>query len=81
MLKLIDKQAEWIKDKFSPQNQMRIGVVMIWVSLCFLIYTPFSGEQIGIYLMSFLALFYGGVMAVIEAVLAVKEQEKRDSEH
>ena len=46
---------------------MAMGVVMIDVSFLFLTYLPFSVEKLGVYLMSQLALLFGGIIAVVEA--------------
>ena len=56
---------------------MDIGVVMMDLSALFFLYMPFSGEKLGVYLMSFLALFFGGIICVAEAADKI-EKEKKD---
>ena len=72
-MKIFDVQARLIERVFSHKWMMRVGVLMIDVSIAFLVYMPFSGEQPGIFLMSQLALLFAGIICVVEAVRAQEE--------
>ena len=63
----LEAQARWVEHLFTARRMMYTGVVMIDLSLGFLLYLPFSGEKLGVYLMSFLALLFSGIICVAEA--------------
>jgi len=77
----IDSMAEWISNCLTYQWQKRLGVLSLLVGLAFAIYFPFSGEPVGIYLMSFLALVFGaaGLIAAVEAAENADDSEESGS--
>lgn len=68
--------AKW----WTPQLQVRTGVVMTLVGIVLLPVGPFSGEPPLIYYMSAFALIVGGMSVLITAVLAIKEDDKASEE-
>lgn len=68
----IKAQADWICRTFTTERMTAVGVVMIDISFGFLVYMPFSGEKAGVYLMSFLALLFAGIICVAEGARAQK---------
>lgn len=73
--KYVDIHADWLRRVFTPQRQMRMGVLMIWLAipLCFFVF--WTDEPPLVYEMSALALLVGGLGFVITAVLAVENAE------
>lgn len=76
----IDQIGYRIARSLGPCVQMRLGVLMLVQSAGFVFWMPFSGEQVGIFLMSALALFYGGLGVIVTAVLAINESDDDDIE-
>lgn len=72
-------QADWIRRTFTPQRQMRMGVLMIWLAipLCFFVF--WTEEPPLVFEMSALALLVGGLGFVITAVLAAETSETSDN--
>lgn len=66
-MKFFDTQADWISKHLDPKWTRRIAVIMLDVSILFFCYAPFSGEKQGVYQMSFLALLFASIIAIIEA--------------
>lgn len=75
MTRFLDWQADRVGDWLTPQRTRRVAVVMVDVSLLFLLYLPFSGEPLAIFLMSQLALFFAGAVAVVEGERWLEERE------
>lgn len=65
--KVFDWQAKQIRHWLTEKRMERLAVIMLDIGLLFLVYTPFSPEPPMIFIMSGLALFFSGVIAVIEA--------------
>lgn len=68
-------QADIIRNVFSAERMMLLGVFMLDLSLLYIPYYFISGEKFGVYSMSFLALAFAGIVCVIEARLAEKQNE------
>jgi hypothetical protein len=65
--RIVDAQANWLRHTFGPTNQLRLGVLMVWLGLAYLCWWVFSGEPFGIYSMSAIALVFGGLGVVVTA--------------
>lgn len=66
---------------WTPQLQVRTGVLSVLLGIGLALYGPWSGEPILIYEMSALALFIGGLGVLVTAVLAVREDpEMQDND-
>lgn len=77
MLRALRWQAELLARLLGPPARRAVlGTLMIDVSLLFALYAPFSGEKPGVYWMSQLALLFGGVIAVLEAVAAMRREDE-----
>jgi hypothetical protein len=72
---MIRWQARLIRDWFTPKRTTHLGVVFVDASLLYVPYYFFSGEKFGVYSMSMLALFFAGVVCVIEGVRAEEEAD------
>ena len=72
VLWMIDRQADWIRRVFTPEQQTRLGVVMIDLGLVLAFGWPIFAKQEPplIYEMSAAALVFGGIGVVVTAVLA-----------
>lgn len=79
LLKFLDVQGEWIREHFTPVNQIRLGVVMTDLGLVLCLAVFWTDEPPIIFEMSALALLFGGVGTVVTAVLA-KTTEDRDGD-
>lgn len=80
MTKHFDHVGHWIGEHFDPIWQLRTGVLMIVISIAFFIYMPFSGEQIGIYLMSALAMLFSAPIMISDAVKSIEDSDDHDME-
>lgn len=65
-MRFLDWQADRIGEWLTPERTRRVAVAMVDLSLAFLLYLPFSGEPLAIFLMSQLALLFAGCIAVVE---------------
>jgi hypothetical protein len=74
-VKILDWQGDLVRRVFTPEIQMRTGVVMIDVAIIYMAWWKFSGEPFGIYTMSVLALLFAGIVTVFEAKLAEEKEE------
>lgn len=79
-LRFLDVQGEWIRRVFSPQNQIRLGVVMTDLGVLLSLIWPLvaRGEPPLIYEMSALALVFGGIGVIVTAVLAKDAEDASD---
>lgn len=77
LLAQLDRQGEWIRRHFQPQNQIRLGMVLIWIGVLMHIAVAFSSEPPLIAQMSAFAILVGGFGFVVTAVLA-KNSEDND---
>lgn len=68
LLGLLDRQADWVHEHATPQNQRRLGVLSIWVGVLFGLYAPFTNEPLLVYVMSVLAIVVGGIGVIVAAV-------------
>lgn len=68
-------QADLVKRIFTPKRITHMGVVMVDISIAYVPYYFISGEKFGVYSMSFLALFFAGLICVVEGVRAEDETE------
>lgn len=75
---LLDRQGEWVRRHFDPQNQIRMGMLLIWVGVLLHIAVLFTSEPPLIAQMSAFAILVGGFGFVVTAVLAKKEDESSD---
>ena len=75
----LDVQGEWIRRVFTPEQQIRLGVVMtdLGVGLCLAVF--WTDEPPLIFEMSALALLFGGIGVVVTAVLAKDAAEAADN--
>lgn len=63
----LDKPGQWLVDHTNdPVIKRRLAMIMIYIAHLFLIYMPFSGEGLGVYLLSYFALIYAAVIALEE---------------
>lgn len=67
-------QADLIRRCFTPRRTTHLGVVFIDISILYIPYYFISGEKFGVYSMSFLALFFAGVVCVVEGVRAEEDE-------
>jgi hypothetical protein len=72
-MRILEWQASLISRTFTPHRITLLGVIFIDISLCYVPYYFWSGEKFGVYSMSFLALFFAGIICVVEGVRAEKE--------
>jgi hypothetical protein len=79
VFRLLDRQGEWIRRTFTPQNQIRFGVVLIWVGIWLHVWVAFTDEPPLIGQMSAFAILVGGFGFVVTAVLAKNTEETSDS--
>lgn len=79
MWKPIDAMAAWLGDRLDAGWQLRIGILLVVLSLPLYAYAPFSGEPVGIFLMSAVAITLSGVSIVVSAEV-LTNQEKGGSE-
>jgi hypothetical protein len=77
---LLDRQGEWVRRHFPPQNQIRLGMSLIWVGVAMHIAVAFSSEPPLIAQMSAFAILVGGFGFVVTAVLAKSEEESNSNE-
>lgn len=75
LLSLLDRQGEWVRRHFEPQNQIRLGMLLIWIGAVMHIAVAFSSEPPLIAQMSAFAILVGGFGFVVTAVLAKMEEE------
>lgn len=80
MVKWLDKLGEWILEHLDARAQLRVGVLFTISSIPFYVYMPFSGEQVGIYLMSALALSGSGLGFIVGAEVLVKQEDQEKGE-
>lgn len=76
--RFLDWQADFISKHLTPQRTRRLAIVMLDISIGFFFYAPFSGEKQGVYQMSFLALLFAAIIAVIEAEKWREERAERN---
>ncbi len=72
----IDALAGWVGDKLTAKHQMRMGILLVLVSLFLYVYLPFSGEPPVIYLMSAFAITITGVTVVMAAEVLVNQEDE-----
>jgi len=77
MMKYIDKVGNWLLHSLSAHAQLRMGVILVLLSLPLMVYGPFSGEQLLIYEMSAFALTMTGIGIVVGAQVLVHEENKQ----
>lgn len=77
---LLDRQGEWVRRHFEPQNQIRLGMILIWIGVVMHIAVAFSSEPPLIAQMSAFAILVGGFGFVVTAVLAKTSEENGDSD-
>lgn len=65
---------------WTPQLQVRTGVLTLLAGTALAFWGPFSGEQFLIYEMSAWALIIGGMGVVETAILAVRQDPETDPE-
>lgn len=65
--KPVDAQTKAIKKFLDKTRLERTSVIMLDLGLLFLLITPFVNEPPIVYVMSALALIFGGALAIIEA--------------
>lgn len=67
-------QADIIRRWFTPRRTTHLGVLFVDISFLYVPYYFWSGEKFGVYSMSALALFFAGVVCVIEGVRAEENE-------
>lgn len=78
IVKWIDAIGKWLLEELSAHAQLRMGVILVLLSIPLMIYGPFSGEQFLIYEMSAFALTLSGVGIVVGAQVLVHEENKKE---
>lgn len=73
--KPLDVQGDWIRRVFTPEHQVRLGVVMTDLGLVFCLLVFKTDEPPLIFEMSALALLFAGIGTVVTAVLAKVTEE------
>lgn len=74
----IDCMARWLGRNMGAENQLRLGILLVILSLPLYGYAPFSGEPLLIYLMSALALTLTGIGIVVGAQVLLKQEESEE---
>lgn len=74
----VDALAAWLGDKLTAQHQLRLGIVLVVLSLALYAYLPFSGEPPLIYLMSAFAITMTGITIVMAAEVLINQEDKRE---
>lgn len=64
-----------MRRNFEPQNQIRFGVVLMWIGVLLHVAVFFTSEPPLIAQMSAFAILVGGFGFVVTAVLAKKSEE------
>lgn len=72
----VDWLAEWLTDRFTPRNQLRLGIVLFLASLPLLAYTPWTSEPKMVYAMSAVAITLTGVTIVFAAEVLLRQEEQ-----
>lgn len=63
-----DNPGQWLVKKVSEKKiKNRLAMLMIYIAHVFLLYLPFSGEGVGVYLLSYFALVYAAIIVLEEA--------------
>lgn len=71
----VDWFGDQIRKRFTPQWQIRVGVLMLMAGCIAHVTMPFfPAEPPVVYQMSAFALTFGGIGAVVTAVLADKQE-------
>lgn len=78
--RFVDNIGYLIGTKWGPVWQLRTGVSMIFISIAFFAYLPVSGESVGIFLMSALALLFTAPVMIAGAVMAINASDDDDLE-
>lgn len=72
----LDALGRWVAERLGAQNQLRLGITCVILSLPLAAWGPFSGEQFLIYEMSSIALTLTGAGLVISAQVLLKQEQQ-----
>lgn len=72
--KPIDRQADWLRNQVDAEWQLRIGVLLTWISVPFYPYIAIADEPPAVLFLSVLAATLGGLSLVIGAQVLVNQE-------
>lgn len=78
--KPIDKVGNWILEEFDSRSQLRLGVLLTFLSIPFYPYMFWSGEPPVIYFLSVVAVTLTGLGLIVGTQVLVKQEEAESND-
>jgi uncharacterized protein YhhL (DUF1145 family) len=77
---LLYQQSLWVYRKFDIRRLMIASMAMIWVGIILSLVGPFTSEPLLVFLMSALALVFGGVGTIASIMTIIKDTDEMKRE-